>query len=366
MSSLFWTNLEQEKKSGEGRSEGMSAIGQKVICLAVCLHDMIKTGCIEDAKTARSVALHARVCCSQAMKAALCNFACMLLLGLLKGGRLIALVTHPQSKNDPGPHVGKRPHGYRMAFAFSSFALIILPGPWFTLRRLPRELMQSVAQGFDTAQSAMGFGLLNTVQLRRTQDTDSCDQFNDLMKIQIKFQRRSMQMLRFLALIARADPFDDTSLNTHALFGQALLADLFEHTLNHVLPTRCTDHTQRNQILVHDTDGFGETDLGWRDLSLFSSDLHERADADNASGYAAYTLMPAGASILTVEYKLNLLAPGDGDLLIARGYVVKAGRTLTVCRSDIVATKQTGEQLCATALVTLMTLAGKPDRPVAR
>src|SRR2546430_10456100 len=93
----------------------------------------------------------------------------------------------------------------------------------------------------------------NTVQLRRTQDKDSCDQFNDLMKIQIKFQRRSIQMLRFLALIARADPFDDTSLNTHALFGQALLADLFEHTLNHVLPTRCTDHTQRNQILVHDT-----------------------------------------------------------------------------------------------------------------
>ncbi len=76
--------------------------------------------------------------------------------------------------------------------------------------------------------------------------------------------------------------------------------------------------------------------------------------------------MPAGASILTVEYKLNLLAPGDGDLLIARGYVVKAGRTLTVCRSDIVVTKQTSEQLCATALVTLMTLAGKPDRPAAR
>ena len=76
--------------------------------------------------------------------------------------------------------------------------------------------------------------------------------------------------------------------------------------------------------------------------------------------------MPAAASILTLGYKLNLLAPGDGDLLIARGYAVKAGRTLTVSRSYIAVTKQTNEQLCATALVTLMTLAGKPDRPAAR
>jgi len=88
--------------------------------------------------------------------------------------------------------------------------------------------------------------------------------------------------------------------------------------------------------------------------------------ADNAGGYAAYTLLAADTSILTVEYKLNLLAPGDGGLLIARGYVVKAGRTLTVCRSDIVVMKQTSEQLCATALVTLMTLTGKPDRAVTR
>jgi uncharacterized protein (TIGR00369 family) len=87
--------------------------------------------------------------------------------------------------------------------------------------------------------------------------------------------------------------------------------------------------------------------------------------ADNAGGYAAYTLMPADASILTVEYKLNLLSPGDGDVLIARGYVVKAGRTLTVCRSDMVASKQGEERLCATALVTLMTLEGKPDGPLA-
>src|SRR6266550_4038364 len=159
MSSLFWTNLEQEKKSGEGRSEGMSAIGQQVIGRAACLPEMIQTCCRGEAKTARRGALHARVCCRQAIKAALGNFACMLLLGLLKGGRLIALMTHPHGEDDPNPHVGKRAHGYRMAFAFSSFALVILPGPWFTLRRLPGELMQSVAQGFDAPQAAMRFGV---------------------------------------------------------------------------------------------------------------------------------------------------------------------------------------------------------------
>jgi uncharacterized protein (TIGR00369 family) len=49
--------------------------------------------------------------------------------------------------------------------------------------------------------------------------------------------------------------------------------------------------------------------------------------ADSAGGYAAYSLMPADASVLTVEYKMNLLAPGDGEVLIARGEVLRAGRT---------------------------------------
>lgn len=56
--------------------------------------------------------------------------------------------------------------------------------------------------------------------------------------------------------------------------------------------------------------------------------------ADSAGGYAAFTLMPEDASVLTVEYKMNLLAPGDGDLLIARGRVVKPGRTLVVVSVD--------------------------------
>src|SRR5438552_11106050 len=58
--------------------------------------------------------------------------------------------------------------------------------------------------------------------------------------------------------------------------------------------------------------------------------------ADSAAGYAAYTLMPASASLVTVEYKLNLLAPALGSLT-ARGEVVKPGRTLTVARAEVYA-----------------------------
>ena len=61
------------------------------------------------------------------------------------------------------------------------------------------------------------------------------------------------------------------------------------------------------------------------------------AIADSAAGYAAMSLMPAGSEVLTVEFKLNLLAPAAGDLLIARGRVLRAGRTLTVCEATVAA-----------------------------
>ncbi len=86
--------------------------------------------------------------------------------------------------------------------------------------------------------------------------------------------------------------------------------------------------------------------------------------ADNSGGYAAYTLMPADSSIFTVEYKLNLIAPGDGDLLIGRGQVIKSGRTLTVCETEVFVVKEGAEKLCATSLMTLMAMAGKADEPI--
>jgi uncharacterized protein (TIGR00369 family) len=83
--------------------------------------------------------------------------------------------------------------------------------------------------------------------------------------------------------------------------------------------------------------------------------------ADSAGGYAAFTLMPESSSVLTVASKMNLLAPGDGELLIARGGVLKAGRTLIVTRVDAVVVKDGRETLCATLLQTLMTMHGRAD-----
>jgi uncharacterized protein (TIGR00369 family) len=84
--------------------------------------------------------------------------------------------------------------------------------------------------------------------------------------------------------------------------------------------------------------------------------------ADSAGGYAAYTLFPADSSVLTVEYKLNLLSPAKGDALLARGRVLKPGRTLTVVQSDVFAIEGGKETLCAVMQQTLITLHGKADR----
>lgn len=86
--------------------------------------------------------------------------------------------------------------------------------------------------------------------------------------------------------------------------------------------------------------------------------------ADNSGGYAANTLMPADSSILTVEYKLNIISPADGDLLIGRGEVISSGRTLKVCRTEVFVIKNNIEKLCAASLVTLMTMIGKTDKSV--
>lgn len=78
--------------------------------------------------------------------------------------------------------------------------------------------------------------------------------------------------------------------------------------------------------------------------------------ADNSAGYAAFSLMDKESSILTVEFKLNLIAPADGELLIGRSQVLKYGRTLTICRSDVFIVKNGIEKLCAAAQSTLIEL----------
>lgn len=59
------------------------------------------------------------------------------------------------------------------------------------------------------------------------------------------------------------------------------------------------------------------------------------AIADSAGGYAGFTLFPEGSSVLTVEFKLNLISPAQGDYLEAVGRVIKNGRTLTICQLDV-------------------------------
>jgi len=81
--------------------------------------------------------------------------------------------------------------------------------------------------------------------------------------------------------------------------------------------------------------------------------------ADTACGYAAFSLMPADCSLVTVEYKINILAPARGSL-VARGEVLRPGRTLTVTRGEVYS--EDGKHV-ASMQQTLMMLAGTPDTP---
>lgn len=83
--------------------------------------------------------------------------------------------------------------------------------------------------------------------------------------------------------------------------------------------------------------------------------------ADSAGGYAAFTLMPAAASVLTVEYKINMLAPAAGERLLARGSVLKPGRTLSIVRADVFGVSDGVEKLVATMQQTLMVMHGMAD-----
>ncbi len=77
--------------------------------------------------------------------------------------------------------------------------------------------------------------------------------------------------------------------------------------------------------------------------------------ADSACGYAALSLMPPGVGVLTIEFKVNLLSPAAGRRLVARGHVVKPGRTIMVCTGDVLAERADGtEQTVALIQATMM------------
>lgn len=83
--------------------------------------------------------------------------------------------------------------------------------------------------------------------------------------------------------------------------------------------------------------------------------------ADTAGGYAGFTLFPNNSSVLTIEFKINLLAPAQGDYLLAEGKVIRSGRTLTICQVDVYAVTSEKRTHVALAQQTLMCMHGKPD-----
>jgi uncharacterized protein (TIGR00369 family) len=106
-------------------------------------------------------------------------------------------------------------------------------------------------------------------------------------------------------------------------------------------------------------------DAGAVDIALaFRDDLTQQngylhagvttAIVDSACGYAALTLTPAGSEVLTVEFKVNLLRPAAGATFIARGRVLKPGRTIIVARGDVFARSDGASSLVATMLATVM------------
>ncbi|MCG8358195.1 MAG: PaaI family thioesterase [Kiloniellales bacterium] len=147
-------------------------------------------------------------------------------------------------------------------------------------------------------------------------------------------------------------PLDpDFEARVRASFGRQTIMDLIGARMSRVAP------------------GEVEIELPYReDLTQQHGFFHAGVTstiADSAAGYAAFSLFPADASVLTVEYKINLIAPAQGERLIAVGRVIKPGRTLTLCEFDVFGETDGTRKLCAKGLDTLMRLDGRPDMPMA-
>jgi len=140
----------------------------------------------------------------------------------------------------------------------------------------------------------------------------------------------------------------DFAERVHASFAKQHAMDLIQATLPVVEPGRTEIH------LPH-----------WTGVEQQHGFVHGGVVgmiADSAAGYAAMTLVSATASVLTVEYKMNLVAPADGEKLIARGKVVRPGRTLVVTQAEVFAVKDGKETLCALMQQTIMVMHGKTEK----
>jgi len=144
-----------------------------------------------------------------------------------------------------------------------------------------------------------------------------------------------------------ADP--DFAARLRASFARQKAMALIGARLTRVAPGRC------------------EIELAYRDdLTQQKGFLHGGIVgmiADTACGYAAYSLMPASASLVTVEYKINIVAPGRGERFLARAEVLKPGRRLSITRGEVYAERDGAATLCALMQQTLMMLPDTPDTP---
>jgi len=122
--------------------------------------------------------------------------------------------------------------------------------------------------------------------------------------------------------------------------------------------------------MTHLGASLGRVEPGFVDIALdFRAELSQQHGyfhagmvatiADSAGGYAAYTLFPPDAGVLTVEFKVNLMAPADGERIVAAGRVLRAGRTITVAQFDVFAERAGRRTHCATGLQTLMRIVGR-------
>ena len=112
--------------------------------------------------------------------------------------------------------------------------------------------------------------------------------------------------------------------------------------------------------------GYCRVEMPYRDeLTQQDGYIHAgivSAIVDAAGGYAGLTLFPADTNVLTVEYKLNLVAPAVGERFVAEAEVVKPGRTLAITRGEVYSERAGKRTLCAIMQQTLIVIAVAPDR----
>jgi uncharacterized protein (TIGR00369 family) len=138
---------------------------------------------------------------------------------------------------------------------------------------------------------------------------------------------------------------DDVLERIRASFVRQGLMGTLGATLEHVSPGRV-------EIAVRPTAAISQQH-GFTHAGAIS------AIADSAAGYAALSLMPPSTGVLTTEFKINFLAPAAGERFVARGRVVKAGRTLTIAQSEVFAERDGAEKLIALLVATIMNIADR-------